>query len=164
MTAPNPAEHTREDAELALLGAAQDPRTFGLVGHPCAVALLHVLSEHGWLLVPAPEVLSRQGTVLPDGSVQQNTWRQVTEMQEEDLRTLRRWRSLLMDLDRNENGRHEGDADVGDPSGVSQGNPHLRPGAVIGYTIGGEQRPIVMPAREDRHRPEAWTPPPGTGE
>lgn len=158
MTGAPPPEATREDAELAILAAAQDPRAAGLTGHPCAVALLHVLSEQGWLLIPAAEVLSRQGRIQPDGSLRPFTWREVAETQEEELRLLRAFRSVLLDLDRNENGRHEGDADVGDPSGVSQGNPHLRPGAVIGYTIGGQQRPIVMPARADRHRPEAWTP------
>lgn len=155
-----PAEVTREDAELALLTAAQDPRVAGLSGHPCAVALLHVLSEQGWLLVLRSEVESRQGTLLPGGGMQRDTWRQVAEQQEDELRALRAFRSVLLDLDRNGNGRHEGDADVGDPSGVSKGNPHLRPGAVIGYTIGGRERPIVMPGRADRHRPEAWTPEP----
>lgn len=154
-------EVTREDAELALITAAEDERARGLTGHPAAIALLAVLADQGWLLVPAAEVLSRQGTIRPDGTVQQLTWRQLAEeQQEQELARLRRFRSLLLDLDRNEHGRHEGDADVGDPSGVSQGNPHLRPGQVIGYTIGGDQRPIVMPDREHRHDPAAWTPQP----
>jgi hypothetical protein len=103
-----------------------------------------------------PAVYSNQGTVRPGGGVHYLTWRQLAEQQEEELRSLRRWRSLMLDLDRNRNGRHQGDADVGDPSGVSQGNPHLPTGAVIGYTIAGERVPIVHPPREDRHRPEAW--------
>jgi hypothetical protein len=160
VTEAPPPEVTREDAELALLAAAEDPRVAGLSGHSCAVALLHVLSEEGWLVVPRSEVESRQGTVLPDGGVRPDTWRQVTETQEDTLRQLMRWCSLMLDMDRNENGRHEGDLDVGDATGVSRGNPHLRPGAVIGYTIGGRQRPIIVPDREHRHRPEAWTPRP----
>jgi hypothetical protein len=63
---------------------------------------------------------------------------------------------MIIDLDRNENGRHEGDADVGDPTGVSQGNPRLRTGDVLGYDLGG--RPYVMPARGRRHDPTAWVP------
>jgi hypothetical protein len=72
---------------------------------------------------------------------------------EEELR-LRKFGTMVRDLDRNENGRHEGDADVGDPSGVSRGNPRLRTGGVLGYTIGG--RPYVMPERGRRHDPDAW--------
>jgi hypothetical protein len=63
---------------------------------------------------------------------------------------------MIIDLDRNENGRHEGDADVGDPTGVSQGNPRLRTCVVLGYDMGG--RPYVMPARGRRHDPTAWVP------
>lgn len=163
MTAPEP-EVTREDAELAMLTAAQDPRAAGLSGHPCAVALLHVLAEQGWLLVPAADVFSGQSQWMPDGNgdgtFRPLPWSRVARDAEEELRTLRRFRSLLMDLDRNENGRHEGDVDFGDPTGVSQGNPHLRPGAVIGYTIGGDRMPIVMPDRAHRHDPAAWTPRP----
>lgn len=158
MSAPNP-EDTREDAELALLRAAQDPRVPGLTGHAAAVALLHVLSEQGWTLTLTADTLSGQSEWVPTedgGRFRPLTWREVADRAETEAAMGRRWRRLLMDLDRNEHGRHEGDADVGDPSGVSQGNPHLRPGEVIGYTIGGDRAPIVMPARADRHRPEAW--------
>ena len=44
--------------------------------------------------------------------------------------------------------------DVGDPTGVSQGNPRLHAGDVLGYDIGG--RPYVMPERGKRHDPAAW--------
>jgi hypothetical protein len=64
------------------------------------------------------------------------------------------FRRMVSDLDRNENGRHEGDADVGDPSGVSQGNPRMKTGDVIGYMLGGH--PYVMPPRGKRHDPAAW--------
>lgn len=61
---------------------------------------------------------------------------------------------ILTDLDRCMHGRHEGD-DCGGSCGYrSQGNPHLRPGSVIGYGLRGDQ--IVMPDRETKHDPAAW--------
>jgi hypothetical protein len=69
---------------------------------------------------------------------------------------LRQFQRMVNDLDRNENGRHEGDVDCGDPTGVSQGNPRLHTGDILGYDIGG--RPYVMPPRGQRHDPDAWGP------
>ncbi|MFF4403566.1 hypothetical protein [Streptomyces sp. NPDC001404] len=64
------------------------------------------------------------------------------------------WAALVADLDRCEHGRHQGD-DCGGSCGYrSQGNPHLRPGQVIGYGLRGDH--IVMPVREDKHDPAAW--------
>ena len=60
--------------------------------------------------------------------------------------------NLLADLDRNAHGRHAGDVDSGDPTGVSQGNPHLPPGTVIGYSLSGD--PYVMPHLP--YRQESW--------
>lgn len=71
-----------------------------------------------------------------------------------ELSTLRAFRRLVSDLDRNSNGRHEGDADSGDPTGISQGNPSLPTGALIGHTLNGDW--IVVPPRGDRHDPDAW--------
>jgi hypothetical protein len=71
-----------------------------------------------------------------------------------EIQNLGRFRRMVSDLDRNEHGRHEGDADVGDPTGVSQGNPRLHTGDVLGYDIGG--RPYVMPERGKRHDAQAW--------
>ena len=45
--------------------------------------------------------------------------------------------TLLADLDRCEHGRHDGDPCFGCPDGVSPGNPHMRPGQVIGYGLDG---------------------------
>jgi len=63
---------------------------------------------------------------------------------------------VLTDLDRCQHGRHHGDpcgpADA--CTGTSAGNPHLRPGAVIGYGLRGD--PIVMPDRDHKHDPAAW--------
>ncbi|HWM95534.1 MAG TPA: hypothetical protein VNO54_00615 [Streptosporangiaceae bacterium] len=63
------------------------------------------------------------------------------------------WAALVADLDRCEHGRHQGDAC--DSCGPwSHGNPHLRPGSVIGFGLRGDA--IVMPAREFKHNPTAW--------
>ena len=63
---------------------------------------------------------------------------------------------ILTDLDRCQHGRHEGDpcgpADA--CTGTSAGNPHLRPGTVIGYGLRGDH--IVMPDRDHKHDPAAW--------
>jgi len=48
----NEPEPTREDAELALLAAVEDDRIDGLAGHHLAIALLQILAESGWLLLP----------------------------------------------------------------------------------------------------------------
>jgi hypothetical protein len=63
------------------------------------------------------------------------------------------WAALAADLDRCQHGRHQGDA-CGSCGPWSHGNPHIKPGAVIGYGIRGDQ--IVMPAREFKHNPTAW--------
>ncbi|MFE6126644.1 hypothetical protein ACFQ6Q_00005, partial [Streptomyces sp. NPDC056437] len=66
------------------------------------------------------------------------------------------WRTLLADLGRCQHGRHHGDAcgPADACTGTSAGNPHLRPGAVIGYGLRGDQ--IVMPERDYKHDPAAW--------
>lgn len=59
---------------------------------------------------------------------------------------------VLVDLDRNEHGRHRGDVDTMDPSGTSQGNPFaLDPGHRIGTTLLGE--PITWETLEEIVRP-----------
>lgn len=60
---------------------------------------------------------------------------------------------ILLDLDRCMHGRHILDA-CGDCGGMSKGNPNLKPGQVIGYTVHAEL--IRMPAGSDRHHPGAW--------
>lgn len=66
------------------------------------------------------------------------------------------WAALAADLDRCQHGRHQGDAcgPADDCTGTSAGNPHIRPGQVIGYGLRGD--PIVMPDRYDKHDPAAW--------
>lgn len=82
------------------------------------------------------------------------TWRELSEEQQEEIWRLRKFQRMVNDLDRNEHGRHEGDADVGDPTGVSHGNPRLKTGDILGYQLGGI--PYVMPERGKRHDPKAW--------
>lgn len=60
---------------------------------------------------------------------------------------------ILTDLDRCEHGRHQDD-DCGSCGGLSHGNPHIRPGSVIGFGLRAD--PIVMPTRETKHDPKAW--------
>jgi hypothetical protein len=66
------------------------------------------------------------------------------------------WAALVADLDRCQHGRHQGDAcgPADACTGVSAGNPHLRPGTVIGYGLRGDH--IVMPDRDHKHDPAAW--------
>ena len=59
------------------------------------------------------------------------------------LRRLQNSALLLNDLDRSEVGRHKGDVENQDPSGVSQGNKFLTEGQRIGTTISG--KPIYYP-------------------
>lgn len=61
---------------------------------------------------------------------------------------------VLLNLDRCEHGRHHHDQCFDCPNRVSEGNPHMRPGTIIGYTV--HAQPIVMPAREDKTDPAAW--------
>jgi hypothetical protein len=80
------------------------------------------------------------------------TWRELAERREEEIRRLSTFAVMFSDLDRNERGRHESDADG---FGVSEGNPHIRPGETFGYSIHGT-RVYRMPPREQRHDPGAW--------
>lgn len=63
---------------------------------------------------------------------------------------------ILTDLDRCQHGRHQGDpcGPADDCTGTSAGNPHLRPGQLIGYGLRGDH--IVMPDRDHKHDPAAW--------
>lgn len=63
---------------------------------------------------------------------------------------------ILADLDRCQHGRHQGDAcgPADACTGTSAGNPHIRPGQVIGYGLRGDE--IVMPDRDHKHDPAAW--------
>jgi len=86
---------------------------------------------------------------LPDG------W---TVVRKEQLYRLQAAATLLSDLDRSMSGRHRGDGEGQDPTGVSQGNPFLHPGDRIGTTMSG--RPIVVPEQTgftDLGNPSLWT-------
>lgn len=82
------------------------------------------------------------------------TWQQLYESEHEAHVALQGYRTMLADLDRNATGRHQGDYDTLVPGGISEGNPHLTTGAVIGYDIGG--RAYVVPEPRDRGTLSAW--------
>lgn len=63
---------------------------------------------------------------------------------------------VLLDMDRCEHGRHHVDPCSECPDGMSSGNPHLRPGQVIGYGLDGV--PIVVPPWHKRGYAAAWYP------
>ena len=84
------------------------------------------------------------------------TWKQLYEREHQEVVRLQGFARMLNDLDRNTSGRHEGDVDGYDPTGVSQGNPHLSTGMVIGYSIAGWRRPYVVPEARLRGDLEAW--------
>lgn len=87
------------------------------------------------------------------------TWQQLYEREHEAYLELQGYRGMLSDLDRNAGGRHEGDYDSFVQGGISQGNPHLTTGDVIGYDIGG--RAYVVPEPRDRGTLAAWIRPAG---
>ncbi len=106
--------------------------------------------------VYAPSSEWRPDPELPEGGAwHRKEWRELAGEWAEQVRELQGWRTLVTDLDRNEHGRHEGDADVGDPTGVSQGNPLLPTGTVLGHSLGGSWQ-YVMPPRGERHKLTAW--------
>jgi hypothetical protein len=66
------------------------------------------------------------------------------------------WRALMDDLDRCPHGRHQIDPCASCPSSGNTGNPHLKEGDVVGYTV--YAKPIVVPASEDRFDIGKWRP------
>lgn len=64
--------------------------------------------------------------------------------------------NVLVDLDRCEHGRHEGD-DCGSCGGRSHGNPNVGADRVIGYGRLGQ--PMFLPHRDRKHEPAAWRDP-----
>jgi hypothetical protein len=64
-----------------------------------------------------------------------------------------RFMNILLDLDRCEHGRHEGDVCLG-CGGPSVGNTLICPGETIGFGLDGGY--IVMPSHCDKYEPEAW--------
>ena len=101
-----------------------------------------------------PAIYSNVSTMI-DGKLVRQTWQQLTEEYAAEIQRLRKFERMVSDLDRNINGRHEGDADVGVPGGVSLGNPKFTTGNTIGHGLGGQIR-YVVPPRGQRHDPDAW--------
>ncbi|ATN88692.1 hypothetical protein SEA_DEMSCULPINBOYZ_97 [Mycobacterium phage Demsculpinboyz] len=86
---------------------------------------------------------------------ERQTWQQLYEREKARCMELETYQIMLSDLDRNENGRHQGDSDGYDPTGRSQGNPHLKTGDVIGYSLHGTWK-YVVPEPRRRHDINAW--------
>jgi len=61
---------------------------------------------------------------------------------------------LLSDLDRCVHGRHALDSCFNCPGGHSAGNPHLKPGQVVGYDYTG--RPYAVPVVGELRRRADW--------
>lgn len=83
------------------------------------------------------------------------TWKKAYEREREHTDELTARANILIDLDRCEHGRHEGDV-CSSCGGPSHGNLLLPEGA-IGHTMSADR--IVPPARADRYRAEAWVQP-----
>lgn len=66
--------------------------------------------------------------------------------------------AVFRDLDRCQHGRHAQDPCDGPDHVEGGGNPHLRPGQRIGYSVRAE--PIYVPQWADKHDPAAWRTPP----
>lgn len=81
-------------------------------------------------------------------------WRELYEAERAARIDSDRWKAMVLDLDRSPAGRHEGDSENQDPSGVSRGNPRFVAGDVIGWDISG--RAYVFPPRAERWRFESW--------
>lgn len=89
-----------------------------------------------------------------DSAQRDQVTRLATVLQEHNDERLRlqKFATMVADLGRNEHGRHEGDIDGFEPS---KGNPHLRPGDTLGYSLGASWR-YVVPERGLLHDPDAW--------
>lgn len=86
---------------------------------------------------------------------EQQTWKQLYEREHAARLELDGYQIMLSDLDRNEHGRHQGDRDSFDPAGISPGNPHLKTGDVIGYSLHGTWK-YVVPEPRLRGDLSAW--------
>lgn len=81
------------------------------------------------------------------------SWQQLYEHEKKRRLQADKWGVLVSDLDRCTHGRHEGN-DCSSCGGPSVGNLLLPTGTEVGRNLSG--RPYVVPARRDRHHPEAW--------
>ena len=98
------------------------------------------------------EVGNQPGPIVSNG--RRLSWWECLDLMRAETVQARQWQEMVADLDRSPHGRHEGDAEGQDPSGISQGNPFIREHATLGYDISG--RPYRMPERSRRHDIDAW--------
>lgn len=66
------------------------------------------------------------------------------------LQRAEEWRRLAVDLTRCEHGRIQGDNCFSCPEGISPSQA----GRHVGYALDGQR--IIIPDRENQHKPEAW--------
>lgn len=100
-----------------------------------------------------PQIYSDHYRYVDDEKVRL-TWKELYEITKTELDRAEKFARIAHDLSRNVRGRHEGDSDVFDPTGISQGNPNFSTGDVVGYQVGG--RPYFMPPWNQRHDPYSW--------
>lgn len=93
----------------------------------------------------------RQDCVCPSGiaisegdEYRPLTWQEAYERERDRGYALGDLVTLLLDLDRCEHGRHEGDH-CSACKGPSHGNPRVNPDRIIGYTL--DAKPIRVPKR-----------------
>lgn len=82
------------------------------------------------------------------------TWQEAAESYRERAVSAERLVTVLLDLDRCQHGRHEGDDCFG-CAGRSRGNPLVGPSRHVGYTLSGQ--PIVLPGPGSKREAAAWT-------
>lgn len=133
-------------------GALISAQTY-LAYHAEADAALHCATTTHHSPLHAKVTAAIQGIDHALARTERAVWRQSEAEQDRRLHLM----TVLTDLDRCDHGRHEGD-DCATCGGPSRGNPHIRPGQVIGYGLRG--RPIVMPHRDVKDDPKAWRTPP----
>lgn len=75
---------------------------------------------------------------------ERQTWEQMYQREHTERLRLQAYQTMLTDLDRCEHGRHQGDVCGNCPS---EGNPHLKTGDVIGYSLGGSWKYVVPEPR-----------------
>lgn len=82
------------------------------------------------------------------------TWKERVEHEQKQKFLLQEAARFMSDLDRSPSGRHQGDGEYQDPTGISQGNPHLKVGQIIGYSMRG--KPYIVPEAPFRGNLRSW--------
>ena len=123
----------------------------------------HKLEAVKW---PCPPLLEA-GLTIRDAGMLDTGADMGRESTRDEREKLRRWQTMMIDLDRCPHGRHAGDQcagwrgpgrfDGGCQGGYSLGNPALHPAQVIGTNLYADRLYIVAISRETRHDIDAWS-------